>query len=67
MGVGAMYGNALLVPVKEGIAVVNPRNGQTERVITVDRGGYAGPVTVGVSNGHIVEQRGTELVGLAAA
>ena len=66
MGVGAMYGNALLVPVKEGIAVVNPRNGQTERVITVDRGGYAGPVTVGVSNGHIVEQRGTELVGLAS-
>lgn len=63
-GTGAMFGGSMLVPVQEGIAVVNPTNGQVTHTITVDRGGYAGDVDLRVSGGKIVEKRGEEIVGL---
>jgi|GEM_PF-3907627 len=64
IGTGALYEGSLLVPVPEGIAEVDPASGKTQRTIRVDRGGYTGEVTLRVSHGQIVEQRGTQLVGL---
>ena len=65
IGTGALYEGSLLVPVREGIAEVDPGSGKTQRTIRVDRSGYTGEVSLRVSRGQIVEQRGTQLVGLA--
>lgn len=64
IGTGVLNEGSLLVPVPEGIAEVDPASGKTQRTIRVDRGGYTGEVTLRVSHGQIVEQRGTQLVGL---
>lgn len=64
LGLGAMHRGMLLVPVREGIAIVEPFSGKTLRTIAVDRGDYSGRVTVGVSGGRIIEQRADTLVGL---
>ena len=66
LGTGASMGQRLLVPTAEGIAVVNWTTGKTERTIPVDRGGYAGPVTLRVAGKTIVEQRGEQIVALRA-
>ena len=65
IGTGVLNEGSLLVPVPEGIAEVDPASGKTQRTIRVDRDGYTGEVTLLVSHGQIVEQRGTQLVGLA--
>lgn len=64
VGTGVAVGERLLMPVAEGIAVVDWRTGQTEKTIPVDRGGYDGMVTLGVAGGTVVEKRGDQIVGL---
>lgn len=67
LGTGAMLNGKLLVPVPEGIAVINPADGKEERIIPVDRKGYDGPVTLKVSgDSTLVEKRADTLVGLVA-
>lgn len=64
IGTGDDMGGRALVPVKNGIAVVNWDNGQLERTIPVDRAGYQGPVVLKVTDGKIVEKRGDTTVVL---
>lgn len=65
LGTGAMMGDRLLVPVAEGIAVINPSSGARDRVIPVDRGGYQGQITLKVPGPNsLVEQREGTVVGL---
>ncbi|NLA55919.1 MAG: hypothetical protein GX859_06450 [Corynebacterium humireducens] len=64
LGTGVAVGERLLVPVPEGISVVDWTTGETERTIPVDRGGYEGMVTLGVAGGTVVEKRGDLVVGL---
>lgn len=64
IGSGAAYDDRALIPVTDGIAVVNWSTGAIERVIPVDREGYQGTVTLRVAGTFIVEQRGTTTVAL---
>nr|WP_296774518.1 PQQ-binding-like beta-propeller repeat protein [Rhodococcus sp. (in: high G+C Gram-positive bacteria)] len=66
LGEGALMAGRLLVPVPDGIAVIDPATGTAERTIAVDRGDYSGPVGTSVIGDVIVEQRGDILTALAA-
>ncbi|CAM00391.1 hypothetical protein A8924_1453 [Saccharopolyspora erythraea NRRL 2338] len=64
LGPGTVVGGKLLVPVRDGLAVLDPATGARERVIPVDRQGYAGPVGLDSAGDVLVEQRGETLVAL---
>ncbi|GAA2811413.1 Rv3212 family protein [Saccharopolyspora taberi] len=64
LGPGTIFGERMIVPVPEGLAVLDPKTGARERVIPVDRQGYSGPVQLDSVGDVLVEQRGTELVAL---
>lgn len=66
LGTGVSIGQELVVPTKEGLAVVNWNDGQIVRTIPVDRGGYAGPVSVVMSGTALAEMRGETTVMLGA-
>lgn len=67
LGAGVRYGDALLVPVPAGLAVVDPASGVVARTIAVDRGGWTGPVALDVLGATLLEQRGPTLAALAPA
>ncbi|APT84210.1 hypothetical protein CAQU_02995 [Corynebacterium aquilae DSM 44791] len=67
IGTGAAFGDKLLYPTREGIAVADWSTGEVERTIPVDRGAVSGPVSLAVVGSIVVEQRPGELVALAAA
>ena len=67
LGTGAAMSDRLLVPVRDGIAVVNWSTGKTERVIPVDRGGAEGPVKLAVQGRYVIEQRSTGTTVLEAS
>lgn len=64
LGPGVLFAGGLLIPVREGLAVINMTTGARERVIPVDRGGYQGVVRLAAAGPVIVEQRGDTVVGL---
>ncbi|GAA4612894.1 hypothetical protein GCM10023108_11170 [Saccharopolyspora hordei] len=64
LGPGTTFGGKLLVPVPEGIAVLDPASGHRERVIPVDRAGHTGPVQLAAVGRVVLEQRGDTLVAL---
>lgn len=64
LGPGALFGGKLLVPVRAGLAVVNPGTGVPQRTIPVDRKDYAGPVQLDSVGDVVLEQRGDQLVAL---
>lgn len=64
LGPGAVMAGQLLVPISDGLAVVDIGNGVVTRTIAVDRGGYDGPVTLAVLGTGVVEKRGDEVVSL---
>ncbi|QGK72042.1 hypothetical protein GIY23_04465 [Allosaccharopolyspora coralli] len=64
LGSGALFAGKLLVPVRNGLAVIDPRSGARETMIPVDRGGFDGPVEVAVLGDTVLEQRGDTLVAL---
>ena len=66
LGAGAPMAGRLLVPVPNGIAVVDPATGSVVRSIAVDRGDYSGPVSVSVTGNTLVEKRGSDVVALSA-
>ncbi len=67
VGTGVAVGGRLLYPTAAGVAVADWETGQVERVIPVDRGAYAGPVSLGALGTTVVEKRGDALVGLAVS
>ncbi|MDO5513094.1 hypothetical protein [Corynebacterium sp.] len=64
IGTGVAVGGRLLMPVPEGIAVINWESGETDNTIPVDRGDHSGMVTLGVAGDAIVEKRGEGLYAL---
>ena len=66
LGTGTAAGDRLLVPVAAGIAVADWDAATVERVIPVDRGGFAGPVGVASAGGSVAEKRGGEVVVYSA-
>lgn len=65
LGTGAAVDERLLVPVADGIAVVDWETGTTDRVIPVDRAGHEGEVHLEKAGGVLVEKRGDTLVALS--
>ncbi|MGP5577912.1 Rv3212 family protein [Corynebacterium flavescens] len=66
IGTPVAAGPELLVPVPEGIAVVDASNGSTRYTIPVDRGDYRGAVYLSLAGESIIEQRGDVAVALSA-
>jgi hypothetical protein len=64
VGPGVDYGGRLLVPVRDGVAVVDGSTGRVERTLPVRRDDPGAPVTSAVLGDVLLEQRGTELVAL---
>lgn len=64
LGPGCRFADKLLLPVHDGIAVVDPASGVTERTIAVDRHGYTGTVAMNTLGPVVLEQRGDTLVAL---
>ncbi|WP_143229538.1 Rv3212 family protein [Actinophytocola xanthii] len=64
VGPGTMFAGQMLVPVVDGIAVLNPANGERRGTIPVERGDYRGDVTMSTLGPMVFEQRGDTLVAL---
>jgi len=64
MGPGTAFAGRILVPVSDGIAVLNPATGERVGTIPVDRDGYRGVVTMDELGPMVLEQRGDTLVAL---
>lgn len=64
LGSGAVMAGRLLVPVPDGISVVDLATGVRAADIPVDRGDYDGPIQMSVIGDVVVEQRGTDVVAL---
>ncbi|MDR7328715.1 Rv3212 family protein [Corynebacterium guangdongense] len=67
IGTGVAVGERLLYPTEAGVAVADWESGAVERVIPVDRGAYAGPVSLSALGTTVVEKRTDALVGLAVS
>ncbi|MFC7343164.1 hypothetical protein [Saccharopolyspora griseoalba] len=63
-GAGTVYAHQLVMPVREGIAVLDPNTGAAVREIPVDRAGYVGPIRLNADGPVLLEQRGNALVAL---
>ncbi|GAA0538145.1 hypothetical protein GCM10011581_05070 [Saccharopolyspora subtropica] len=64
LGPAIRFAGRLLVPVADGLAVLDPATGNRDRVIPVDRAGYPGPVELNAVGPVVLEQRGDTLVAL---
>ncbi len=64
LGPATQMAGRMLVPVPEGIAVLDLPNGTQSSRIAVPRNNSAGPITLGVLGRIILEQRGNEVVAL---
>lgn len=64
LGSGTVMAGRLLVPVPDGISVVDLSTGVRGADIPVDRGDYDGPIQMSVIGDVVVEQRGTDVVAL---
>jgi outer membrane protein assembly factor BamB len=61
LGPATMMADQLLVPVTDGLAVVNPADGAVQRVIPVDHPAGDGPVIPAVNGTMVIEQRGAAI------
>lgn len=64
IGPGVSYAGKLLLPVRDGLAVVDERDGKWERTVPVDRGEHAGLVRLNALGPVLLEQRGHTVVAL---
>lgn len=64
LGNGTVMAGRLLVPVPDGISVVDLATGVSTADIPVDRGDYDGPIQMSVIGDVVVEQRGSDVVAL---
>jgi hypothetical protein len=67
LGPAVSYADALLVPVADGLAIVDGRSGEIVEKRRVDRGSADVPVLPAVLGDVLVEQRGPVLVALRPA
>ncbi|TCP49277.1 YD repeat-containing protein [Tamaricihabitans halophyticus] len=63
-GLGTEFAGRTLVPVDDGIAVLDQRSGERLGTLQVDRGDYTGDVTVDSVGSVLIEQRGDTIVAL---
>ncbi len=64
LGPALPYGGGLLVPVRDGLLVVDATNGAGLRTVPVNRNGWVGPVRLAAAGQVVLEQRGAEVVAL---
>ncbi|TCO58646.1 hypothetical protein [Actinocrispum wychmicini] len=64
LGSGAVFAGYLLLPVKDGLAVVDQIAGKQVVKAPVNRGDYTGPVEMSTVGPMVLEQRGPTLVAL---
>lgn len=64
LGAGTVFAGQYLLPVPNGIDVVNQVTGNQVGKIGVDRHGYTGPVEMGTDGPMVFEQRGKTLAAL---
>lgn len=67
LGLPTRVGDAVLAPTAGALLVLSAIDGTTESSIDVDRGAYIGRVDVSAVGPVLVEIRGEQVVGLAAA
>lgn len=63
-GAGTMFAGQYVVPVENGLTVLDQRTGETIRTVTVDRGSYRGSVSLAATGPVLVEKRGDTTVAL---
>lgn len=64
MGAGVVFAGRMLVPVADGLAVIDQTDGSRVGTLPVDRAGYDGTVSLAVIGPIVLEQRGPLLVAL---
>lgn len=64
LGPGTTFAGRVLVPIADGLLVLDPASGATIGTIPVDRGDYTGTVTMSALGPMVLEQRGNTLVAL---
>ncbi|MCX6466676.1 MAG: hypothetical protein NTW05_24265 [Pseudonocardiales bacterium] len=64
LGPPVRYGTDLVVPVREGLRVVDAARGEPGRTLPLTRDDPAAPVALAVQGEVLLEQRGAEVVGL---
>jgi hypothetical protein len=64
LGPGVVFAGRELLPVPDGIRVVDQVSGQPVGTFAIDRGGYTGPVMMASVGPMVIEQRGVTLVAL---
>jgi hypothetical protein len=64
LGPGTIFAGRALVPVRDGIRVLDQANGAVVGTFQVDRGQYTGPVLMSTIGPMVLEQRGANLVAL---
>ncbi|MEU5693722.1 hypothetical protein [Actinosynnema sp. NPDC020468] len=63
-GPGTTIAGRALIPVRDGLKVVDQLTGAEIGTIPVDRGGYTGPIAMATEGPVVLEQRGDTLVAL---
>jgi len=64
MGPGTAFAGKILVPVPDGIEVLNPATGERVATTPIDRGDYDGEIAMSAMGPMVFEQRGDTLVAL---
>jgi hypothetical protein len=64
LGSGTIFAGRILVPVRDGIQVINQATGELVGTLPVDRRGYSGTVSMASIGPMVLEQRGANLVAL---
>src|SRR5262249_12817863 len=64
IGPGTVFAGGAVIPVGDGLRVVNPANGELFGTIPVDRHGYTGNVQLASIGPMVLEQRGANIVAL---
>ncbi|HET9137761.1 hypothetical protein, partial [Actinophytocola sp.] len=64
LGPGTPFAGRMLVPVRDGIRVLDQATGEVVGTTPVDRSGYSGLVTMSTLGPMVLEQRGGDVVAL---
>lgn len=64
IGPGTVYADKILVPVKDGLVVLDPLTGAKAGTVALDRKGYQGTVRLSTLGSVLLEQRGGTVVAL---
>jgi hypothetical protein len=64
LGPALPYGGGLLLPVRDGLAEIDPNTGSALRTLGIARADPLGPVRLDAVGEVVLEQRGTEVVAL---